>query len=543
MRFGTILAALAAAGAVAGVAAPTTVCTITVNSADERESFRRHLPPGDYDFVELVERGRPDWLASSCRKQIRCDVLVVSGHFAGTEFYSSRPEAAETLKVDEIERVQCGESCGLFSNLKEVYLFGCDSLKGEPVRSAMPEVIRELVREGATQTEARREAAALSERYAESSRELMRRLFPNVAVIYGFASLAPYGRTAGPLLDRYFEGAPPGEVGSGVPSARLLALFGPSSMVSTSGVREGEPAWAWRAQSCRYADERNSLAARVALIHEALAADGADVRMSFDRAEKFFAALPSAPDAGVAAELARLAADETTRGRYLTLARETADPALRVRMVDLARTVGWLDASGQRAELAAAIADVMASRAMGFGEVELVCGLNEDRALDPELALFNVARIPRGIAQEAARACLGSDDARHEVLRALASRDERDVQLAQAYLRHRPIVDETELRRVALGVAKMPASAGQVRALETIARQHVADGETFEALGELYARTRSLDVQRAVAEIFLRSDRSAMPNSVGETLRRRQLAADPLIDQLIAALAARRAKS
>jgi hypothetical protein len=99
------------------------------------------------------------------------------------------------------------------------------------------------------------------------------------------------------------------------------------------------------------------------------------------------------------------------------------------------------------------------------------------------------------------------------------------------------------LRRVALGVAKMPASAGQVRALETIARQHVADTETFEALGALYARTRSLDVQRAVAEIFLRSDRSTMPNSVGETLRRRQLAADPLIDQLIAALAERRAKS
>jgi hypothetical protein len=309
-------------------------------------------------------------------------------------------------------------------------------------------------------------------------------------------------------------------------------------MVSTSGVREGEAAWAWRAQSCRYADERNSLAAKVALMHEALAADGADVRMSFDRAEKFFAALPPAPDAGAAAELARLAADQGTRGRYLALTRETADPALRVRMVGLARTVGWLDASGQRAELAAAIADVMASRAMGFGEVDLVCGLNEDRALDTELAFFSVARIPRGIAQEAARACLGSDDARREVLRALASRDERDVQLAQAYLRHRPIVDESELRRVALGVAKMPASAGQVRALETIARQHVADTETFEALGALYARTRSLDVQRAVAEIFLRSDRAAMPASVKQTLRKSRLAPDALIDQLLTVLAA-----
>jgi hypothetical protein len=37
-----------------------TVCTITVNSSDEKETFRRHLPSAKYQFVELVERGRPD---------------------------------------------------------------------------------------------------------------------------------------------------------------------------------------------------------------------------------------------------------------------------------------------------------------------------------------------------------------------------------------------------------------------------------------------------------------------------------------------------
>jgi Cu2+-containing amine oxidase len=52
---------------------------------------KKRLPEGDYDFVELVERGRPDWLASACRQGVRCDVLVISGHFDGmTEFYSDR---------------------------------------------------------------------------------------------------------------------------------------------------------------------------------------------------------------------------------------------------------------------------------------------------------------------------------------------------------------------------------------------------------------------------------------------------------------------
>src|SRR5688572_2586485 len=37
-------------------AAERTVCTITVNSSDEKEAFRRHLPEPGHRFVELVER-------------------------------------------------------------------------------------------------------------------------------------------------------------------------------------------------------------------------------------------------------------------------------------------------------------------------------------------------------------------------------------------------------------------------------------------------------------------------------------------------------
>ena len=98
-----ILALGAALVASVALAQKQTVCTVTVNSPDEREVFRESLPADKFDFVELVERGRPDWLASSCRKGVRCDVLMVSGHFAGTEFYSSRFNVDETLPVDEID--------------------------------------------------------------------------------------------------------------------------------------------------------------------------------------------------------------------------------------------------------------------------------------------------------------------------------------------------------------------------------------------------------------------------------------------------------
>jgi hypothetical protein len=65
------------------------VCTITVNSADEKDAFRR-LPADKYRFVELVERNRPDWLASACKTGVRCDVLVISGHYDGGNEILSR---------------------------------------------------------------------------------------------------------------------------------------------------------------------------------------------------------------------------------------------------------------------------------------------------------------------------------------------------------------------------------------------------------------------------------------------------------------------
>ena len=58
--------------AIAAHAERRTVCTITVNSDDEREVLRRTLPASEFDFVELVERGRPDWLRGACERNVRC---------------------------------------------------------------------------------------------------------------------------------------------------------------------------------------------------------------------------------------------------------------------------------------------------------------------------------------------------------------------------------------------------------------------------------------------------------------------------------------
>ena len=175
-----------------------TVCTITVNSPNEKEVFARYLPRDEYRLVELVERGRPDWLALACRQDIRCDALIISGHFdGGDQFYTDRLDAREFLPVAELERASCSESCpGVFSQLKEVYLFGCNTLNADAMRSASAEVARSLVRSGQSPGDAERLSRLLSERHGESNRDRMRHIFKGVPVLYGFSSKAPLGRTA-----------------------------------------------------------------------------------------------------------------------------------------------------------------------------------------------------------------------------------------------------------------------------------------------------------------------------------------------------------
>jgi hypothetical protein len=235
-----------------------TVCTITVNSADEKETFRRYLPASKYKFVELVERGRPDWLASACSARVSCDVLVISGHYdGGNEFFSDQLDVSEFLPVDEMERVSCSDSCpGLFSKLKEVHLFGCNTLNGEAQNSASAETLRSLLREGHSLKEAERQVRRLNAGHGQSSRDRMRQVFKDVPVIYGFSSVAPLGPSAAAALSGYFRSTGAREIGQGRPSARLLGSFAQHGLTVTQGMTERDPHAAVRHDVCQFADDR-----------------------------------------------------------------------------------------------------------------------------------------------------------------------------------------------------------------------------------------------------------------------------------------------
>ncbi len=544
-----MLALLGLMAAACCVAAPRTVCTITVNSEDEREALRRQLPAQQYRFVELVERGRPDWLANACEKKVSCDVLVVSGHFdGGKTFFSDRLDADEHLTVSELERVSCSGSCpALFSRLKEVYLFGCNTLNPTPHSSAYAEVVRSLVNEGHSRAQITRELAELAATGGESSRDRMRLIFPAVPVIYGFSATAPVGAVAGPVLERYLRQTRGQEVGRGQSSARLLSAFAPFGMTSTHGVTATGPLADTRADMCQFADERLSVAQRLSFVHELLQRDAAEPRLYLDRIEALRGSLdPSVreqPD--VARVLTQIEQDAPARERILAYARQTDNPEARLRMLNLARDAGWLSEAQRRAELQQMLADLHARAEPGISDVSLACSLNRSGEFD-DLGRSGVLDPAAGTTpgHMALRACLGSAADQPRVIDALLGDDPKGQQAARAYLRQRAIADVAERRRLAERIAALDSVEAQVRALDVLGRNRLSDPQVLGSLVTMYANATSAQLQAAVARVLIRAERSRLASAdLLRTLRTQRLpdASDTIIDALIRVVGARRA--
>ncbi|TMH46081.1 MAG: hypothetical protein E6H60_15245 [Betaproteobacteria bacterium] len=372
----------------------------------------------------------------------------------------------------------------------------------------------------------------------------MRLIFKDVPVIYGFSSKAPVGPTAASMLDRYFQSGAGGEIGSGRASARMLGRFSANSMVVTSGLSDSDPYAAHRRDVCQFSSDRLSPVQKLGFVHQLLGREMAEVRMFLDRIEKYTASLSESErqTPAVARALDAIARDEAARSRYLDFARDADQPAVRARMLAVAGSLGWLSPAEKRAELMRMIGEQLARNTVSAADVDIVCALNKDRELDQERHRLQLSPTQASkVSSAAVLACLGSEEARAQMLLALTSRSDEEVQIAQVYLRHQPIADVNELRVVTSGIARMNGSNAQVRALETLAGQHLSDPESLEELTRLFPVAESAGVQTAIAGILIRSDFKtiATPELV-QTLRQHRLGPpgrEGLIDVLIRRLA------
>jgi hypothetical protein len=100
----------------------------------------------------------------------------------------------------------------------------------------------------------------------------------------------------------------------------------------------------------------------------------------------------------------------------------------------------------------------------------------------------------------------------------------------------------SELRDVADAIARMSDVSAQVRALDTLADHRVTDPQALGELARLFPVARTIDVQRAIAGVLIRSDYEAMDvPELARTLREHRFKSRDgrdLIDVLIRRLEA-----
>jgi hypothetical protein len=418
----------------------------------------------------------------------------------------------------------------LFSQLKEVYLFGCNTLNPEALKHASPEIERSLVHSGYSRADAGRLSLVLGARHGESSRDRMRLIFKDVPVIYGFSAKAPVGPVAASMLSGYFRLEGGSGTGSGHASPKLLGHFAGTSLTVASGLSGGSDALAtFRRDVCQFSDAGLSAAQKLGFVHRLMDRDMAEVSLFLDRIEKYVASISAnesqVPE--VAQAIAVIAGDQGARIRFLEFARDADQPAVRARMIRLASRLGWLSEEDERAEFVRLINDRLTKNTVSPADVDLVCVLGEDGGLDQEIDRLRPSPAQANtVAHEAVLACLGSTEARAQVLLALTSTDEQEAQIAQVYLRRRPITNLDEIRQVTSNVAHMNDPTAQVRALDTLAGQHLSDPGSLEELAQLFLVARSPAVQASIASILIRSDYQAISTlDRAQELRESSLAA------------------
>jgi hypothetical protein len=341
------------------------VCGFAFHSPYELAAIEAHLPPGEFDFVDLtpgfedgvaptppassaasaLAMSRPSWLIDRCRPDLGCDVVIYSGEFAGGFF----GKYGISVGLQEMEEASCLPRCrGLFHDPQEVFLLGCNTLATKSADHRTPhDYLQVLLMHDFSRADAERVVDLRYGPLGPSFRESLRRIFAGVPRLYGFASVAPHGELTAPLLRRYFgrKGdyarylARAGRDRS--PNQELLASFAGTGLVQTSGLTPLEPAAADRASVCRLYDETQTVADRLGVVRRLFARG--DFLTFVPTVEVFLERHP--PEQFAAAER-RLFRDiqslDAPRRQATELLYRLNVSALKFQLANLARRLAWI---------------------------------------------------------------------------------------------------------------------------------------------------------------------------------------------------------
>ena len=507
-----LFAWLALLPARAGAEEPYTVCSITINSTEEIETFRKLLPAEKFRFVEIagpnawtLEAKQPgSWFADSCELGAQCDVLVVSGHFGntfagnyGTTFAGT---SGLTLPIEALERSSCDERCsGILRRPLEVFLFGCRTLSpGFEDRSVRSADLKLLAEHGIARSAAER---ILEEARVRSSdvdtRVRMSHVFAGVPQIYGFAEAGPLGKTVQPLLERYLRKTGDYAEHLGRLAKRraerdaafrrnelLQSSLAPSSFTQCGGIDPSNPEYDRRLQNCLLVDQRKPALGRLQHV-EALLRDGGF--LDFVPAIEWFLRAQPADSLGAEekATLERTRGQTAARDFVLHLVEQLQTPVLRLELASIAKSVGWIDETRVFEVQRDVVVKALRPPVYGEGR-DLVCAL--DPVIRNRVGLRVEDLVPEIWADEfgiQALGCLKPADERIQTALANVLSDERDWLARAAAIALREIKPAAVDVQVALA-RQLARPQGGVRdwAAQALREAKPSDAKVVEAIRE-----------------------------------------------------------
>jgi hypothetical protein len=348
-------------------AEPFHVCALSLNAPDELRVFETALPADDFEIVDLgrqflptaadasvapvaagdtAAKGPASSLAGVCRPDLRCDVVVFAGEFAGRFFGSS----GRSVTLEELEEASCQPRCAGLFDPEEVFLLACNTLATKDEDSRTPrEYLQVLLDHGFDQASAERVVELRYGPLGPSFRESLRRIFAGVPRLYGFSSIAPRAEFTAPRLARYFRAK--GDYarwledarGEARPNRELLAAFGGTDLVQTTGLRPTDRGAADRALVCRVYDDGRSVRDRLDVVGAMV--ERPDFLSFVPTLEVFFNRHP--PDAfrdGERDRFAAIQANANARTKVLGLVRDLQVSAVKMEIAHLARQLDWMSA-------------------------------------------------------------------------------------------------------------------------------------------------------------------------------------------------------
>lgn len=364
-------------------------CFVTINSTEEKVVFSKYLNPTDWDLVELTaidnNGGKEGWFGEACRKNIKCDINVISGHFAGKFFGSSGFE----LPLAELENRSCAQDCrGVLENPREVYLLGCNALATKEADSRTPQQYYDALRADDYSHELA--SRVVEDRYGafgQENRGKVQRAFIKVPYIYGFYSKSPLGKYLGPMLENYMKSL--GDYTKHFdeirdrkitvksnPNAQLLSALKGQAIAQCSGLDPADPEYKYHLMICQLFDQTTSMGTRLGHANEML------------NNERILSLLPSIKNflrsniltikESHATAFAQLQNNQKARNLLLSSIEGVHSPLIRIEWMRFARLMGWITHQSFLANVYDLVASGITEDRISTVVTSTVCGLQFD---------------------------------------------------------------------------------------------------------------------------------------------------------------------